>query len=35
MVILVVPHGGGSYEQIEAAINIIGRDKLTGLVYNN
>ena len=35
MVILVVPHGGGSYEQIETAINIIGKDKLTGLVYNN
>jgi protein-tyrosine kinase len=35
MVILVVPHGGGSYEQIEAAIQIIGKDKLTGLVYNN
>jgi protein-tyrosine kinase len=35
MVILVVPHGGGSYEQIEASIQIIGKDKLTGLVYNN
>ncbi|MFT6031388.1 MAG: protein-tyrosine kinase [Oleiphilaceae bacterium] len=35
MVILVVPHGGGSYEQIETAIQIIGKDKLTGIVYNN
>jgi protein-tyrosine kinase len=35
MVILVVPHGGGSYEQIENAIQIIGKDKLTGIVYNN
>ena len=35
MVILVVPHGRGSYEQVENAIQIIGKDKLTGLVYNN
>ena len=35
MVVLVVPHGRATEEQIEAAINIIGKDKLAGLVYNN
>jgi len=35
MVVLVVPHGEVTQEQIEAAIQVIGEDKLTGLVYNN
>jgi Mrp family chromosome partitioning ATPase len=35
MVVLVVPHGGATLEQIEAAIKIVGKTKLAGLVYNN
>ena len=35
MVVLVVPHGRATVEQIEAAIDVIGKDKLAGLVYNN
>jgi Mrp family chromosome partitioning ATPase len=35
MVVLVVPHGRATYEQVEAAIEIVGEDKLAGLVYNN
>ena len=35
VVILVVPHGRATYDQVEAAIQIIGKDKLSGLVYNN
>jgi len=35
VVILVVPHGRATYEQVENAIEIIGKDKLSGLVYNN
>jgi len=35
MVVLVVPHGGATMDQIETAINVIGKDKLAGLVYNN
>jgi len=35
MVVLVVPHGKSSYEQVEAAIRIVGNNKLAGLVYNN
>jgi Mrp family chromosome partitioning ATPase len=34
-VVLVVPHAGSTYEQVESAIEIIGHDKLAGLVYNN
>ncbi|KZZ53142.1 hypothetical protein A3761_18035 [Oleiphilus sp. HI0123] len=35
MVVLVVPHGRATAEQVEAAISVIGKDKLAGLVYNN
>jgi Mrp family chromosome partitioning ATPase len=35
MVVLVVPHGRATVEQIEAAIDVIGKDKLAGLIYNN
>lgn len=35
MVILVVPHGRVTHDQIETAITTIGKDKLAGLVYNN
>jgi hypothetical protein len=31
----VVPHGRATVEQIEAAIDVIGKDKLAGLIYNN
>lgn len=35
LIILVVPHGRVTLDQIEASINTVGRDKLSGLVYNN
>jgi Mrp family chromosome partitioning ATPase len=35
MVVLVVPHGRATQEQVEAAIDVVGKDKLAGLVYNN
>ena len=35
VVILVVPHGRATYDQVESAIQIIGKEKLSGLVYNN
>ncbi len=35
IVLLVVPHGRATEPQIESAIEIVGKDKLTGLVYNN
>ncbi len=35
LVVLVVPHGRVTPDQIEAAIDVIGRDKLSGLVFNN
>ena len=35
IVILVVPHGRATLDQVEAAIQIIGKDKLSGLIYNN
>jgi len=35
IVILVVPHGRATYEQVDSAVQIIGKDKLSGLVYNN
>lgn len=35
LVIIVVPHGRATREQIEAAIDIVGKDKIPGLVYNN
>lgn len=35
MVVLVVPHGRATAEQIENAISVIGKDKLAGMVYNN
>jgi len=35
MVILVVPHGRVTHDQVETAIQTIGKDKLAGLVYNN
>ena len=35
VVILVVPHGGSTYEQVENAVHIVGPEKLAGLVYNN
>lgn len=35
VVILVVPHARATYDQVESAIKIVGKDKLAGLVYNN
>jgi protein-tyrosine kinase len=35
LVVLVVPHGLVTSDQVEAAIEVIGREKLAGLVYNN
>jgi exopolysaccharide/PEP-CTERM locus tyrosine autokinase len=35
VVLLVVGHGGVTQEQVESAIEIIDKDKLAGLVYNN
>jgi len=35
MVVLVVPHGGATPEQVEASIQVVGKEKLAGLVYNN
>mgnify|MGYP001384308913 CR=1 FL=1 len=35
MVLLVVPHGKASTEQVETAIASVEADKLVGLVYNN
>jgi Mrp family chromosome partitioning ATPase len=35
VVILVVPHARATYEQVELAIEVVGKDKLAGLVYNN
>ena len=35
MVVLVVPHGGATLEQVEEAVSVIGKDKLAGLIYNN
>lgn len=34
-VVLVVPHGRATPDQVESAISIVGDDKLAGLVYNN
>lgn len=35
VVIVVVPHGRATHDQIEAAIEILGKDKISGIVYNN
>ena len=35
MVVLVVPHGRASKEQVETAIQAVDKEKLVGLVYNN
>lgn len=35
MVVLVVPHGRVTMAQIESSIQVIGNDKLVGLIYNN
>tara|TARA_R110001592_G_scaffold29205_4_gene106215 strand:+ start:2407 stop:3114 length:708 start_codon:yes stop_codon:yes gene_type:complete len=35
MVLLVVPHGRATKEQIEAGIQAVDKEKLVGLVYNN
>jgi len=35
MVVLVIPHGRVTHEQVVAAIEIVGQEKLSGLVYNN
>jgi len=35
LVILVVPYGKATPEQIEEAVDAIGKDKLVGLIYNN
>jgi Mrp family chromosome partitioning ATPase len=35
LVILVVPHGGATMDEVSAAIDIVGKQKLSGLVYNN
>lgn len=35
LVVLVVQHGGCTAEEVGAAIEIVGKNKLSGLVYNN
>jgi exopolysaccharide/PEP-CTERM locus tyrosine autokinase len=35
MVLLVVPHGRATHEQVETAIQVVDKEKLAGLVYNN
>jgi protein-tyrosine kinase len=35
MVLLVVPHGKATAEQVETAIQSVDKEKLVGLVYNN
>jgi Mrp family chromosome partitioning ATPase len=35
LIVLVVPHGGSTTEEVEAAIETVGKQKLSGLVYNN
>ena len=35
LVILVVPHGRVTHDQVQAGIDIVGPEKLSGLVYNN
>jgi Mrp family chromosome partitioning ATPase len=35
MVVLVVPHGKVTLDEINGSIDIIGKNKLAGLVYNN
>jgi len=35
VVVLVVPHARATQEQVEAAIQVVGRDKISGLIYNN
>jgi Mrp family chromosome partitioning ATPase len=35
VVILIVGHGSVTPEQVESAIEIIDKEKLAGLVYNN
>jgi len=35
LVIIVVPHGRATRNQVEAAIQIVGKEKISGLVYNN
>jgi len=35
VVILVVPHGRATLDQIEAAVQVVGKEKISGLVYNN
>ena len=35
MVVLVVPHGKVTADRVQAAIDIVGEEKLAGLIYNN
>jgi len=35
MVVLVVPHGRVTNDKIQIAIDIVGKEKLAGLIYNN
>jgi Mrp family chromosome partitioning ATPase len=35
MVVLVVPHARVTSDQVQIAIDIVGEDKLAGLIYNN
>lgn len=35
MVVLVVPHGKVTTDLVNSAVDIVGKDKLAGLVYNN
>ena len=35
MVVLVVPHGKVTEDKVQAAIDIVGEEKLAGLIYNN
>ena len=35
MVVLVVPYGRSTLDNVNHAIDVVGKDKLAGLVYNN
>lgn len=35
MVVLVVPHGRVTEDQIQTSIDVVGREKIAGLIYNN
>lgn len=35
MVVLVVPHGRVTEDQVQMSIDVVGREKIAGLIYNN